>query len=156
MRTSNTIYSGQTTLGNAAFGQLNSTTTAGEYIYKKHSQYEYTNPSRCVKVKNYQDLYALKTSFGIKYLNKQDTIKSQKNNLVSGLYTKLDLKDVSVISNSSNNVSPTSITLTSIPFLDYNIDPQGQLFGNTICGLNNFINYKVGNNYTLNKILKLQ
>jgi hypothetical protein len=155
MNTSKTIYSGQTSLGNKAFGQLQSTTPAGNYTYAKRVQYQYCNPSRCVKVNNYKDLYALNASYRIEYTTKQDTIKSQKNNLVSGLYTKLDLKDVDVISKSTTNVSPTSITTSSVPYLEYNIDPSGNLFGNTSCGLNNFINYRVGNNYTLNKILKL-
>ena len=30
-----------------------------------------------------------------------------------------------------------------IPFLDYNIDPSGNLFGNTICGINNWEKYMV-------------
>jgi hypothetical protein len=94
-------------------------------------------------------------SYRVNYTSKQNTIKSQKNNIVSGLYTELDLTDVNVISKSTTNVSPTSITVSSIPYLDYSIDPSGKLFGNSTCGLNNFINYRVGNNYTLNKILKL-
>jgi hypothetical protein len=155
MNTSKTTYSGYTTLGNKAFGSLNTSISAGNFIYTKKIQYKYCNPSRCVKVKNYTDLYALNASYRIEYTTKQDTIKSQKNNLVSGLYTKLDLKDVDVISKSTTNVSPTSITTSSVPYLDYNIDPSGKLFGNTTCGINNFINYRVGNNYTLNKILIL-
>ena len=157
MNTSKTTYSGYTTLGNKAFGSLNTSISAGNFIYTKKIQYKYCNPSRCVKVKNYTDLYALNASYRIKYTNYQNTIKSQKNNLVSGLYTELDLKDVDVISDLKTNVSPTSITMgcSLFPYLVYNIDPSGKLFGNTPCGVNNFINYKVGNNYTLNKILKL-
>jgi hypothetical protein len=77
--------------------------------------------------------------------------------LVSGLYTKLDLNNVDVIaSNTTPFGSPTPISVASTtPYLDYRIDPSGKLFGNTICGLNNFINYKVGNNSSLNKILYL-
>jgi hypothetical protein len=154
MNTSKTIYSGQTILGNPAFGQLKNSNTAGTYIYTNRVQYQYCNPSRCVRVQNYKDLYALNASYRIKYTTLHNTIKSQKNNLISGLYTELDLKDVDVISKSTTNVSPTSITISSIPYLDYNIDPSGKLFGNTTCGLNNFINYRIGNNYTLNKILR--
>jgi len=153
MRTSNTLYSGKTTLGKPAFGLINPVAPAGNYIFNKHVSYNYCNPSRCVKVTNYKDLYALKASIRDKYTTNKTIITSQKNNLVSGLYTKLDLHDVDVISNSTTDVSPTSITTSSTPYLQYNIDPSGKLFGNTTCGLNNFVNYKVANNYALNKIL---
>jgi len=155
MNTSKTIYSGQTTLGNPAFGQLKNSTPAGNYIYTNRVRYQYCNPSRCVKVKNYAELNALNASYRVKYRRNQNTIQSQKNNLIYSLYTELDLKNVDVISNSTTNVTPTSITTSSIPYLEYNIDPSGNLFGNTTCGLNNFINYRIGNNYTLNKILRL-
>ena len=152
MRTSNTLYSGKTTLGKPAFG-VNQVASAGNYIFNKHVTSQYCNPSRCAKVTNYKDLYALKASFRDKYTTKQTIIASQKNTLVSGLYTKLDLSDIDVISNSTTGVSPTSITTSSVPYLQYTIDPSGKLFGNTTCGLNNFVNYKVLNNYALNKML---
>ena len=37
------------------------------------------------------------------------------------------------------------------PYLKYNIDPSGNLFGNTVCGINNFENYVVPNITTYNK-----
>ena len=59
------------------------------------------------------------------------------------LITKLDLTNVPVIQNFINNDIPTTIVLTSIPYLEYNIDPSGNLFGNTICGINNYEKYRV-------------
>jgi len=50
------------------------------------------------------------------------------------LITKLNLMDVNV-------VQPVDMSMNSIPYLYYNIDPSGQLFGNTVCGINNFLNY---------------
>ena len=38
---------------------------------------------------------------------------------------------------------PTTISTDAVPYLDYNIDPCGNLFGNTICGINNYVNYMV-------------
>ena len=55
----------------------------------------------------------------------------------------MDLTDVPVIQNFSTGATPTTITTTADPFLDYNIDPSGNLFGNTICGINNFVRYMV-------------
>ena len=56
------------------------------------------------------------------------------------LVTKLDLTDVPVIIDISGNY-PAQLDVTTIPYLDYTIDPSGNLFGNTICGTNNFQNY---------------
>ena len=40
---------------------------------------------------------------------------------------------------------PAPLDTTSISYLDYTIDPSGNLFGNTVCGTNNFQNYLVFN-----------
>ena len=50
--------------------------------------------------------------------------------------------NIPVIQDASGNV-PTTITTTAIPYLRYNIDPSGNLFGNTICGIDNWENYMV-------------
>ena len=52
------------------------------------------------------------------------------------LITKLDLTDVPVI-------LPTTITTVTDPYKYYNIDPSGNLFGNTICGIDNWEKYMV-------------
>jgi hypothetical protein len=56
------------------------------------------------------------------------------------LVTKLNLSGVPVIIDVSGNY-PTNLDVTSIPYLDYTIDPSGNLFGNTVCGADNFQNY---------------
>jgi hypothetical protein len=142
MRSSNTSYSGRTTLGKETFGQINPGTTSQDYTNTKHAKTVYCKPSRCVKVNNYQDVNALRTSYREKYFNNQNIINTQKNNLVSGLYTRLNLDNINVIANSTTNVCPTPISTSSTPYLDYTIDPSGNLFGNSPCELNNFINYK--------------
>jgi len=55
------------------------------------------------------------------------------------------LEGVPVIADFSGNVVPATITQSAIPFLDYNIDPSGVLFGNTICGINNYVSFMVYN-----------
>jgi hypothetical protein len=161
MRSSTTIYSGRTSLGRETFSKLHEGTTAEDHIYTKRVKSTYCSPSRCIKVTNYGELNAIRAAFRGKYLANQDTIKSQKNSLVSGLYTTLDLNNIGlnnirvIAANTTPFGSPTPISKTSVPYTDYRIDPSGNLFGNTVCGLNNFINYKVGNNSALNKILHL-
>ena len=55
------------------------------------------------------------------------------------------MEGVPVIADFSGNVVPSTITQSAIPFLDYNIDPSGVLFGNTICGANNYVSFMVYN-----------
>lgn len=64
-----------------------------------------------------------------------------KLNLETNLLTYLDLSNVCVIENSKTEICPTTIDLNVVPYLTYTIDPNGQLFGNTYCGANNYLNY---------------
>ena len=70
------------------------------------------------------------------------------------LFTKIDLEDVKVIANSSTGKSPTPIDIVTQypPYITYTVDPCGTLFGNTICGVNNFQNFVVYNKpyYSIN------
>jgi len=64
------------------------------------------------------------------------------NNLVK----KMDLTGVNVLQTIyplSNPITPTTINPNSIFYLTYNIDPDGLLFGNRPCGINNYPNYMV-------------
>lgn len=68
-----------------------------------------------------------------------------KTELYVNLYTKLDLSDFSgnipVISDLSSNEFPVVIEPNAKAYLTYNIDPKGVLFGVSVCGVNNFLNY---------------
>ena len=106
--------------GKRTFGRFSEPLDASQYTNDKKSRY----------INNFCfPLYSYKNSIN-------------KANLNVNLIKKLDLKNVPVISD-NNNVSPTTINTTNVPYLNYNIDPSGNLFGNTICGVNNYINYMV-------------
>jgi hypothetical protein len=107
--------------GKKAFGVFSEPLEAGDYINKKKAK-----TINCNKKCN---VYCEKTI--------------NNANLNINLITELDLTDVSVISNVNTDVSPTPFLPTDVPYLDYNIDPSGNLFGNTICGINNYVNYMV-------------
>jgi len=143
----NLSYSGKTSIGKETFGQFIQVEDAGNYTLNKKSKYTYCNTSPCLPKKNtvanQSDYLLLKKANYLKYFTKLDNIRSIKTNLTNGLITKLDLKDVSVIQNTTTGDSPTSISTSSISYLDYTIDPSGNLFGNTVCGLNNYQNYLV-------------
>ena len=139
---SNTTYSGITTNGKQTFGQSSTPQDAGDYILNKKAKLMMCNSRVClpktptITQSNY--LLFKKANY-IKYGR-----GSNKNELVSGLTTTIDLLDVQVIQNTSGD-SPTTISTSVIPYLTYVIDPYGDLFGNSICGINNFQNYVINN-----------
>lgn len=129
------------------FATFNESLQAGEYITNKKIKYSYCFPTVCHSNKNinsqnnYLNLKRKNTIALYPYKNSID-----KTQLYINLITKLQLNnDVNVISDLSGNISPVIIDTTVIPFLKYNTDPDGYLFGNTPCGINNFENYIVYN-----------
>ena len=127
----------------AAFFESND---AGAYILNKKAKATFCAANNCTtntKVKSQGNLLLLKKS---NYLNfYQCTNNINPTSLNINLITKLNLQDVPVIqSNISPYETPTNLvpnTETSTIYLDYVIDPSGNLFGNTPCGLSNFLNY---------------
>jgi hypothetical protein len=124
--------------GNSAFGSLIKPLDAGYYIYNKKAKATYCVTNSCTpstKIGSESNLLLYKRSNVINYFPCKYIIN--KANLEINLITKLNLAEVPVIANSSGNV-PTTITSGN---LNYNIDPSGNLFGNTICGINNYLDY---------------
>lgn len=131
-----------------AFGVNRESTTASDYTFKKKSKASFCTYLLCPKkytLNTQGQLNELRTS---KYLSSiQNQLPFGKNNLNINLVTKSDLTDVCVIQDASGNVCPTNIIYSEIPnfYARYIIDPNGKLFGNTQCGINNFFNYLVYN-----------
>ncbi len=76
--------------------------------------------------------------------NNRDTIFStNKYNLIIGQYTEMNLKDVITV----DNITSTPVVINpsdTIPFYYTNtIDPYGQLFGDSQCGISNYLHYIV-------------
>jgi len=148
-------YSGNMyTTGKETFGQFAQVQYASDYISNKKIKNTFCRQNPClpktITVSNHGDYLLSKKANYLQYFNTLDNIRSSKTNLTNGLITKLDLKDVSVIKNTQTGESPTTISINTIPYLEYTIDPSGSLFGNTVCGLNNFENYVVYNINTNN------
>lgn len=121
---------------------------AGDYILQKKAKRSYCNVSLCKPINNVKSQSDLLTLNKSNYLfNKCISRSFNKTNLNVNLFTKLDLKDVKVIADTSTGQSPVFINLVTKnpPYITYTIDPCGTLFGNTICGVNNFQNYVVYN-----------
>ena len=130
--------------GKKAFGILNEPSNASTYIFNKKAQYSYCISSKCQKnVKVGSQSNKLLYNLSNRLTNFPDVNTINKTNLSINLITSLDLKDVPVIEDFSGNSIPTTIDINSEPYLRYNIDPSGNLFGNDSCGINNYVNYLV-------------
>jgi hypothetical protein len=84
------------------------------------------------------NLLLLRKSNALKYYNCFQNFN--KANLNINLLTKLDLTNVNVM-----NIVSNYFSINYGQFVRFIIDPSGQLFGNTPCGLNNFTHYMVYN-----------
>lgn len=136
-----------------AFGQINESMTSSDYIAKKKSMYSFCAPNQCQPNPNlysYQKLYNIQQANQLAFYPCK---QFNRNQLYSNLYTKLDLSEISptvpVISDLSGNVFPVTIDTTVEPFLKYVIDPEGVLFGNTPCGIDNYRRFVVLNTRTI-------
>jgi hypothetical protein len=125
-----------------AFGGFFEPLEAGEYILNKKARTTYCVTNNCpprVKIGSQNNLLMFRRSNRLSVYGCKNAIN--KANLNINLITELDLADVPVVADMSGNVVPVAIKNDAIPYLDYNIDPSGNLFGNSVCGINNFVHY---------------
>ena len=122
---------------NKAFGVFSGSQDAGNYIYNKKAKSTYCNAKFCtrsVTVGSESNYLLFKRAKKLRVYPCLNSIN--KANLNINLITKLDLTGVPVI-------LPPTITTVTDPYKYYNIDPSGNLFGNTICGIDNWEKYMV-------------
>jgi hypothetical protein len=140
-----------------AFGIFHHNTIQSDYIKSKKSRIAYCNTTnKCSsKTRSYDQMNLINNGrrHSYKYLVNNELLPFNKNNLISGLYTKLDLENVCTLINGfpCNNIdtscaacnNPVSINTTSTLPLNWTntVDPVGALFGNTPCGIFNYVNY---------------
>ena len=142
-------HSFKTNSGYRSFGVFSEPLDAGDYIYNKKARASFCVANNCtpaVKVGTQSNMLLFNRSNNLSVFPCQNYFN--KSNLNINLVTQLNLLDVPVIQDFSNNDVPTSIVPTTMgnantnyPYLTYDVDPSGNLFGNTICGINNFVNY---------------
>ena len=133
--------------GKSAFGSNKASIDAGDYILKKKARATFCTSSTCPPRYNLNTQGELNLLRTAKYIDDIDNhLPFNKSNLNINLVTKLDLTDVCVIQDASGNVCANNgIIYSEIPnfYNRYVIDPNGSLFGNSQCDINNFLNYLV-------------
>lgn len=131
-----------TYMGKNTFGVLKEPQNSGDYILNKRSLVGFCPPSVCSSISRsgitQSDRLSLKKANALYFSDLQNPYDSADLNI--NLVTQLDLSGRSVIADASGN-APAQLSIYSIPYLDYTIDPSGSLFGNTICGATNFTQY---------------
>ena len=140
-------HSFKTNNGVTTFGVFKEPQSSGDYILNKKAKTVYCNPNICIPVKNVgsqSNLNSLRLSNYLKYYKCKNSFN--KRNLNVNLITQLNLIDVPVLQNNVTLNCPTTMTETSNVIADnppyiYTIDPSGNLFGNTTCGINNYVGY---------------
>ena len=128
-------------MGKNTFGVLKESQDAGQYILNKTARTSFCIPNVCVPSRtlaSQSSRLILRKANRIYFSRCQDPYNTANLNI--NLVTVLDLSGVPVIIDVSVNY-PTNLDVTSIPYLDYTIDPSGNLFGNTVCGADNYQNY---------------
>jgi hypothetical protein len=133
-----------------AFGNVRANAYASDYIKNKKSLIAYRNNVKsfaCKKGYSQGDLLNYNKGF---YLNKRYLLCGEKpfnkSDLIAGNYATENLSYIVTVTPASDIEPPYNTTATinnsSLPFYsNYNIDPNGTLFGNTQCGINNWTNY---------------
>ena len=131
-----------------AFGNITQSDYASDYIQNKIAKLAYCSDVRnanCKKKFSQSELLLFnKGRLLNSYAFCAGTSLINEANLVAGLYTESDLSGVAVLCDVSGDacITPTAISSLDVPFYEhYLIDPDGQLFGNTPCGMTNFTKY---------------
>jgi len=122
-------HSFKTNTARQTFGLFKESKTAGDYIYNKKAKTTFYSQKKCIPCKSFNTQSNLLLSKNNYFLNFK-TINT--SNLNINLITKLNLTHVNVYK---------AIDIGNPPYVYYNVDPNGELFGNTTCGINNFLNY---------------
>lgn len=129
---------------NITFGTNIESDDAGNYIKNKTAKASYCNALKCpqMSIGLSQSDYLQKRQ--ARYLgNFRCTPQYGNLSLNSNLYTTLNLNNVCVINTLATNTCPnTKINTGSNFYTTYQIDPNGSLFGNTQCGINNYLQYR--------------
>jgi hypothetical protein len=128
--------------GKRAFGVFLEPQYASDYIYNKKAKtlfcdFNFCKPNTPVDTEGNYLLFQRAAE-----LSKSNLIANINNrNLNINLVTELNLTSLPVILDSTTNQVPAPIDTNNVPYLTYNIDPSGVLFGNTPCGIDNFLEY---------------
>lgn len=123
-----------------AFGNLQSGQDASDHTKNISMLNMYKNINRChayTRVLNSSQLMNIRN---MEIMRNSRYYNYNKANLSLNLVSKLNLKNLCVIK-VATGLCPAIMDCAYVPYTTYIIDPSGDLFGNTPCGLTNYTNF---------------
>ena len=145
-------HSFKTSMGGKTFKVFAESSTSGAYTYNKKAQASYCNRNKCpinVKVGSQSNLILYNNAFLLNASKSRciRTLEYDNTELYVNLISKLDLPgNLPIITDLSGQAHPVKIDASNNPlppYLTYDVDPSGVLFGDTICGINNYVRFMV-------------
>ncbi len=145
-------HSFKTSMGGKTFKVFAESSTSGVYTYNKKAQASYCNRNKCpinVKVGSQSNLILYNNAFLLNASKSRciRTLGYDNTELYINLISKLDLPgNLPIITDLSGQAHPVKIDASNNPlppYLTYDVDPSGVLFGDTICGINNYVRFMV-------------
>ena len=141
------------------FGTVTQVAFQGDYIANKKAKLTYCDKKKCnkiIKASSYNQYNLFNKGRYFDALAKKCILPFNKTDLIAGQYSKMNLSSVctvidgypcSQVGSCSGCLTGAKIDASSLnpdPFyLTNTIDPVGNLFGNSECGVNNFTRYMV-------------
>jgi len=145
-------HSFKSSTGGKTFKVFAESSSSGVYTYNKKARASYCIKNKCpinVNVGSQGNRILFNNAFLLN-ANKSKCIRTlgyDNTELYINLISKLDLSgNLPIVTDLSGQAHPVSIDASNNPlppYLTYDIDPSGVLFGDTICGINNFVRFMV-------------
>lgn len=118
----------------------NNAGSSGDYIKNKKSKLMYCNRSGYCNnkgVSSYAEKFLIDNGRMI-----EEPVDGVTNDLHSNLFTQLNYDNVLTLSDLSGNSTTIDMNVRPL-YWAYKIDPNGSMFGKTVCAENSMINYRV-------------
>jgi hypothetical protein len=140
--------------GKPTFSNLSESSFASDYILNKKAKLLYKDTQFKKSISSYNNYFLFERAKLIRDLEMCDNLSAfNTGNLISNLYsTENFAESVNVVTDASNidiycdEFTPAIVDVEIGPFYqNYNIDPCGVLFGNSVCGYKNYLAYRVIN-----------
>ncbi len=145
-------HSFKSSTGGKTFKVFAESSSSGVYTYNKKARASYCIKNKCPINVNAGSQGNLILFNKARLLNANisrciRTLEYDNTELYINLITKLDLSgNLPIITDLSGQAHPVSIDASNNPlppYLTYDVDPSGVLFGDTICGINNYVRFMV-------------
>jgi hypothetical protein len=128
-----------------AFGHFREPLEANNHIYNKKTETIYCTKDCNLKTTDLKKNRVNSQGELVWFNHSKQIFKKSINNanLNINLITELDLTNVPVITDLSGNIPIVIDASETTPYLVYNEDPSGNLFGNSECDTTPFVDYMV-------------